>query len=301
MGFIEDFINVSYLGLLSSVSKQQAPRIPEPDLVTTKQEAVQDYDRAMDSSLTLLYAIDIQMLKLILKNMKKELSALDLGCGPGILTSWMAKYLNISAICGLDLSVPMLRSSTRRFENLKLSCQYDFKQQNITDLSLFSDGLFDLVTCMDATHHLPTLAEVTLMLKEAERVCKPDGIIFISDIVRPKTERIFKFYYKMISKKNELLHMHAHNQDFFNSLRAAWTCEELASCVPAESEKNWYQVFPFGFQYMQILIGLPKNSPTLSLKEFENKSVKCLIPQHLWPIWKVTTLSFKYGSRIKKI
>ncbi len=301
MSFLEDFINLSYLGVLSSISKQQLKRIPEPDMVTTEQEAVQDYDRAINSSLTLLYAIDIQVLKIILKNNKKELSALDLGCGPGILTSWMVEHLNLKAIIGLDLSVPMLSRSTRRFENLKLPCQYDFLQQDITNLSSFLNSPFDLVTCMDATHHLPTLAKVASMLKQAEQVCKPDGIIFISDIVRPKTDRILKFYYKMISKKNKLLHMHAHNQDFFNSIRAAWTCEDLASCIPVDSNKIWYQIIPFGFQYIQILIGLPKNSSEISLKEFENKSVKHLIPRHLWPIWKLTTVLFKHGSRIKKV
>ena len=38
----------------------------------------------------------------------------------------------------------MLEQAAKRFENLELPCHYEFHQQDITDLSRFSDGTFDL-------------------------------------------------------------------------------------------------------------------------------------------------------------
>lgn len=301
MNFLRDFFNLSYLGLLSKLSRQKIVRVPEPNVVTTDENAVRDYDRAMESSLSILYGTHILVLKLLLRDNAKELSVLDLACGPGIFTSWMAKILNPKDICGLDLSEPMLESSRRRFGQLKPSCRFDFIHQNITDLSHFKNGEFNLVTFMEAAHHLPTPQDVTKVLREAERVCSPQGIIFVSDLVRPKNEKIFKIYYDWISLRNKELNMPAHNVDFLNSLRASWTSDELAVTVPQDSHREWYQLKPIGFEYMQVLLGLPAGTPKPDFKDFNYLEAKDLIPKDLWGLWRASALSFKYGTQVSKV
>lgn len=154
---------------------------------------------------------------------------------------------------------------------------------------------------MEAAHHLPTPQDVTKVLVEADRVCSSQGIIFVSDLVRPKTERIFKIYYDWISLRNKELNMPAHNIDFLNSLRASWTSEELAAMVPNESNREWYQLRPMGFEYMQVLIGLPAGTSKPEFKDFNYLDAKGLIPQSLWGLWRVSALSFKYGTKVNKV
>lgn len=302
---IEDFIKISYLSLLNSFSRQRLPRIPEPEMATTNLEAVQDYDRAIDSPLTILYALNLSVLKLLLGSKTNNLKCIDLGCGPGILTYWMADYLRLSSVVGVDLSSPMLEVARKRFDTFKQASQinlhYGFKCLDVSDLSSFDDGSFDVVTSMDTVHHLPTHELAQKTLQEAERVCSANGVVFISDLVRPKNNLIFKFYYKWIAKRNDKLNLKAHNIDFFNSLRAAWTCKEFSALIPKDSKKTWYLISPKGFEYVQVLIGVPKDSNAFSLKELELESATKFIPKHLKQLWKPTALSFKYGCKIEKI
>ena len=60
MTLLQDFNDLLHIVLRTFLSKQKLNRLPEPDLVTINQEAVEDYNRAMNSPLVLLYVLNLQ-------------------------------------------------------------------------------------------------------------------------------------------------------------------------------------------------------------------------------------------------
>jgi SAM-dependent methyltransferase len=86
-------------------------------------------------------------------------SALDVGCGEGVLTSEWAERLEHGRIVGIDLDDPKLRAEweARRRPNL------EFRAEEATPLS-FADDEFDMATAIEVLEHVPqpeqTLAEM---------------------------------------------------------------------------------------------------------------------------------------------
>ncbi len=299
MTIITDFLTFLILSLLDFFSTQKLARIKEPDVITTDLSAVNEYDQVHKSSLALPYALNLQIIQILLKN-RKKLSVLDLACGPGVFTQLIAKNLSVSEIMGVDLSEPMLKKARNRFSNETLPCSFKFQLQDISDLSFLENEKFDLITFMNASHHISDLVSVKKIIEEASRVCKKDGIVFISDHTRPKTNTILKIYYNWISRKNNLHHLPAHNLDFYNSLYAGWSTIDFLKMIPANSDRNWFQIYPLGFQYIRFIIGVPLPITNISIAEINANASLDIIPKDFHSLWKLTVFGFKFGVRIKK-
>jgi 2-polyprenyl-3-methyl-5-hydroxy-6-metoxy-1,4-benzoquinol methylase len=86
-------------------------------------------------------------------------SALDVGCGEGVLTLEWAERLGGGRIVGIDLEDPKLRAewARRRRPNL------EFRAEEATRLS-FGDGEFELAAAIEVLEHVPdpeaTVAEM---------------------------------------------------------------------------------------------------------------------------------------------
>ncbi|MCG8649875.1 MAG: methyltransferase domain-containing protein, partial [Pirellulales bacterium] len=98
---------------------------------------------------------------------------------------------------------------------------------------------FDLVTCNDAAHHLPDLTMVGSLLKEMDRLCDSGGLVLLTDLVRLKSESLTDRYTSLIGRDYIEAGLHHFQKDFCNSMRAAWTGQELRSVVPAGTERRW--------------------------------------------------------------
>jgi phosphatidylethanolamine/phosphatidyl-N-methylethanolamine N-methyltransferase len=92
---------------------------------------------------------------------------LELGVGTGFSLRY---YTAQSRVTGIDISVEMLASAQQKiresgWRHIKL------KQMSALDLQL-ADNSFDCVTAFHAVNVVP---DPTQMMKEAQRVCKPNG------------------------------------------------------------------------------------------------------------------------------
>ncbi len=91
---------------------------------------------------------------------------LDLGCGPGLFTSPLAKE---NEIVGIDLSLEMLRLA-----------RPDLKPVKGDGTSLpFQNGSFDLILAIEMLQHL---ADFRPLLEEILRVLRPGGEFIISSL-----------------------------------------------------------------------------------------------------------------------
>jgi ubiquinone/menaquinone biosynthesis C-methylase UbiE len=102
--------------------------------------------------------------------------ALDLGCGPGIVTEAFA--VEAGEVVALDLSPEMIRRARQRCEKAGRK-NVRFAIGKVEKLP-FHNASFDVIVTRLTLHHFPDLEAA---LSEMVRVLQPDGRIVIADIV----------------------------------------------------------------------------------------------------------------------
>lgn len=101
--------------------------------------------------------------------LKDGLTVLDFGCAEGLTLSRMNKSFDYH---GVDASESLLEYAKSR------NPQSTFKPIG-KDLNIpYPNGTFDLVLCFGVLHHIP---QVSIVLKEFQRVLKPNGVAFIRE------------------------------------------------------------------------------------------------------------------------
>ena len=108
------------------------------------------------------------------------MTLLDLGCGPGSITTGLAKAVHPGRTHGVDLNEEQLGLARRRAQELGLE-NLEFHQGNALRLP-FPDHHFDAVHCHGFLMHSPCIKE---QLTEILRVLKPRGILASRDMDVP--------------------------------------------------------------------------------------------------------------------
>lgn len=94
---------------------------------------------------------------------------LDVGCGAGLLTNYLARA-GLAGVHGLDASASSLAVAAQHDDTR--SVRYEVGDA----LSLpYADGSFDVVSAMDFLEHVEEPAQV---IREAARVLRPNGLFF---------------------------------------------------------------------------------------------------------------------------
>lgn len=112
--------------------------------------------------------------------LKPEFHLLDVGCGPGSISSTLAPYLSNGHVIGVDTSEETLNNARNR-GGLPGNCT--FQLGNATKLE-FPDNSFDVVHTSQVLCHLP---DPTAALKEFRRVLKPGGFIACREGIQSTT------------------------------------------------------------------------------------------------------------------
>jgi ubiquinone/menaquinone biosynthesis C-methylase UbiE len=105
---------------------------------------------------------------------------LDVGCGPGRISTRLAKLNPKFSIEGIDLSQNMLDLAVQTAAINGMSQNTRFSVGDAKKIP-FPDETFDLVICHNFLHQLP---EPLVALKEINRVAKRNGAILIRDVQR---------------------------------------------------------------------------------------------------------------------
>jgi SAM-dependent methyltransferase len=98
--------------------------------------------------------------------------ALDFGCGVGRLTRALA--LRFNQAVGVDISTTMI-GQARRLNADRPNCT--FLHNVRSDLSLFTDGSFDLAYTTRVLQHLPDRSTAEGYIAELVRVLRPGGLL----------------------------------------------------------------------------------------------------------------------------
>jgi cyclopropane fatty-acyl-phospholipid synthase-like methyltransferase len=144
---------------------------------------------------------------------------LDLGCGPGDITMRFALALPETRITGVDGSQSMLDLGLEDVSRRGLSQRISLKKVFLPD-DILLNSRFDAVISNSLLHHLSSSSVLWQTIRSCAKKAAP---VFVMDLLRPEN----------IDIARALVEQHAAEispvvrSDFFNSLLAAYTVEEV--------------------------------------------------------------------------
>lgn len=227
-------------------SRQYGQRVTEPDLVMDNPENVAAYveagrEHGVMAPVYLYHCINI------CEVIKPGDTVVDLACGPANQLAMVARLNPDIQFIGVDLSEPMLERARELIGRQGLK-NVSFRHGDITDLSSFADKSIDAVMSTMALHHLPTVGMLGQTYAEVARILKDGGGVYMADFGRLKRhESIEYFANQYVDKQPKLF-----TEDYYNSLRAAFTPEDFAEATKAlEGRARIYKTA--GLAYMVVL------------------------------------------------
>ena len=112
----------------------------------------------------------------------KGLSVLDVGCGGGFTSEYLAKKGAI--VHGIDISPKLIEAAKNHAEKKSLNIDY---QQGFAEDMPYEDSSFEVVVCVDVLEHVSDLEKV---ITEIRRVLKESGW-FLFDTLNKTDESKF--------------------------------------------------------------------------------------------------------------
>lgn len=105
----------------------------------------------------------------------RDLTILDVGCGPGDLAAMLSERLPEARVCGVDLAPSMVELARQKATD---DGRLGFEGGDVADLP-FESGSFDLVVSTLSLHHWP---DPGAGFAEIARVLRPGGVALIYDL-----------------------------------------------------------------------------------------------------------------------
>jgi cyclopropane fatty-acyl-phospholipid synthase-like methyltransferase len=144
----------------------------------------------------------------------------DLGCGPGDIAIRLARSHPTCRITGIDASSPMINWAERAVKEAGLAHRIGFLCQRFQDVSFPAPA--DAVISNSLAHHVPNPLRFWYGVKN---LTKSGGPVLVMDLLRPDSpEEAQALVEQYAAHEPERL-----RQDFFHSLLAAFTEDEVAA------------------------------------------------------------------------
>jgi ubiquinone/menaquinone biosynthesis C-methylase UbiE len=149
----------------------------------------------------------------------------DLGSGPCDVVVRLARALPAVAITAVDGSAAMLAIGRRAVAAAGLAARVSLLEAYVPGVRL-ADHRYDAVLSKDFLHHLP---DPMALWHEAKRLARPGALVCVMDLIRPATPAAARAIVARVAPD-------AHpilQADFYNSLCAAFTIDEIAAQLAA--------------------------------------------------------------------
>lgn len=211
------------------------PRTLEPEVMDDAQEAIL-YD-SMDHR-----QVNAKFVEDFLTSAAAGDRVIDLGAGTARIPIELCRQCESTTVMAIDAATSMLDVAIRNIDIAGLRNRIQLLCADVKRLDALDDSCCDSVISNTLLHHV---ADPIAVLREAIRIVKPTGRIFIRDLMRPDCE----------AEVERLTELHAVNEPeaskqlLRQSLHAALTLEEakqmLSACgldpthVNATSDRHW--------------------------------------------------------------
>ena len=118
--------------------------------------------------------------------LQQQSHILEIGCGTGITTQFIAKTFTESSIIATDIDPEQIKVVQRR----GMDSQVTFQVADVTKLP-FDDSSFDVSFSIMVFHHIKDFSKA---ISEVYRVLKPGGKFLIYDIPAKKWNPLFPYF-----------------------------------------------------------------------------------------------------------
>lgn len=211
--------------LLERLSPAELAREPEPQALMEDAEQIRAFMHSGQGNGILNYIYLFHAI-MSLPVIRPGDVVLDLACGPANQLLQIARLHPEAGFIGLDASASMLALAR---DNLAQAgaANISLRHGDISCLDGFADASVDCVLCTMSLHHLPDTAHLAQTMRQIRRVLRTDGGIYLADFGRLKRRATQHFFaHDRIELQSELFTI-----DFLNSLRAAFSLDELQQAV----------------------------------------------------------------------
>jgi ubiquinone/menaquinone biosynthesis C-methylase UbiE len=196
-------------------------RILEPEIMDDEKQVIA-YAKADFSSSNQLF-VD----RLISDYYSRLNRVLDIGCGPADVAIRLAKAIPSVYITAVDASESMIKLARKAVKNAGLGNQIKVIKGRIPGLE---EDDYDAILSKDLLHHLP---DPSVVWREIKHLAKGETVIYVMDLFRPKTqEEAWNIVESISAEEPPIL-----KQDFYNSLLAAFTVDEIKDQLLQEKLK----------------------------------------------------------------
>lgn len=177
------------------------------------------------------------------KAFKREMKILDIGTGPGTIPLNLKKLYPDTQFIGVDISFEMINAAKEH--SIKNGLALPLCMGDGESLP-FGTGKIDGVISFFAMHHMD---HPDRLLKEIDRILKPDGCLLIIDFHRDMSRWLFRF---MNGLWQGLFMFSAAKKGFENSVRSAWRKDEIQNIL----ERHDLERFEVRTNNLELWVGM---------------------------------------------
>lgn len=166
----------------------------------------------------------------------------DLGTGTARIPILLCRRLPELRVMAIDASISMLDLAATNVDVAGVMDQVQLEHADAKTLEPFADAICDCVISNSLLHHIP---DPEVVLRRALRLVRPDGRIFIRDLMRPATaaevDRLTERYAagEPVEAK-QLLHQSLHAALTIDEVRNLLiACELPPDTVRPTSDRHW--------------------------------------------------------------
>jgi SAM-dependent methyltransferase len=218
---------------------ERKERLEEEFELGEEDEAIHEYEALTDGYLHVTASLIADEIAHLAKT--HEGVVVDLGCGPGSLVKELALRFPQLLVIGLDISFPMTKLARQRatVENVA------FVVADVHHLP-FRTSSVHMIVSHGAMHHWRELARA---LAEVKQVLADKGFVYLSDLKRDTPDELVRDIASLLNENQA--------RAFLNSIKAAYTVEELAALAAAAGLGNLH-VEPESFSRRAIARNIEK-------------------------------------------
>ena len=202
-------------------------------------------------------------------------NVLDLACGPANQLAQIARLNPGCNFVGLDLSSEMLGKAKCLIQSQGL-LNITFAEGSITDLSRYDDKSFDAVMSTMALHHLPDVEALNQTYREACRVLKQGGGVYLADFGRLKRKDSIEYFAHQYQDRQPPLF----TVDYLNSLLAAFSLQDFRSACSQSFGNHATVKSTWCVPYLVVTKTIPRRKLTNELVNGIIRLRNALPPHH---------------------
>jgi len=146
-------------------------------------------------------------------------SVLDIGCGPADVPIRLVRAKPTVRVTAVDASDAMTKLARKAVSEAGLTESIEVIRGRVPGLALTNHD-YDAIISKDLLHHLPNLM---VFWQEVKSLAKAETVIYVMDLFRPPTKQVARDIVESVSAREAPIL----KQDFYNSLLAAFTVDEI--------------------------------------------------------------------------